>query len=65
MTDVFEYIRNQIVIGKDPDIIVDKVIERFKVEIAFYKLPPDMKDEMVKQLVNMAYFMYNNKLKGD
>lgn len=62
---MYEYIRNQITIGTDTDIIVDNVLGKYRIEIAYFKVSKDMLREFVSQLVGMSYFMYHNKLKGD
>jgi hypothetical protein len=59
--DCFEYVHNRLQAGIKPPAIVREIRERFFVEIAFAKCPPDMIDEFLTWIVEAEYYVINRE----
>lgn len=65
INEVFLYIYNRLVAGKDPLDVRDEVISKFSVELAFFECKPEMFENFVEELCLQAYFYVTKRIYGD
>jgi len=58
---VMMYINNRIVAGINPDDLTLEVLNKFRMELAFFNTKPEMLENLVEILCLQAYFQVNKE----
>ena len=65
MEHVILYINNRINVGASTEDVTVEVINRFKVEMAFFDVKPEMLENLIELLCIQSYIHIKNKLESE
>jgi len=54
--DIYDYILKRIELKIDTEMLAGEVFDKFKTEIAFYDVSPEMHKEFILQMCNIAFY---------